>query len=99
MLHPNSAADRSTTSLAERSSAAAKPAPPADDPSAAVNLFGHIAVVISAVGGLIAEYNTGVISGAILFIKDDFSLSPPRQESVVSAVLVGTCSVAAPGVP
>jgi nitrate/nitrite transporter NarK len=35
-------------------------------------------------------YDIGVISGAILFIKKDFSLSPGLEEVVVSSVLLGS---------
>jgi len=44
---------------------------------------------IAALAGLLFGYDTGVISGAILFIKDQFQLSATAQESVVSAVLLG----------
>ena len=46
-------------------------------------------MAIASVGGLLFGYDTGVISGAILFIKSDFSLSATMEEIVVSAVLVG----------
>ncbi len=49
----------------------------------------YVAVGIAAVGGLLFGYDTGVISGAILFIKKEFSLSDTMQEIVVSSVLVG----------
>jgi MFS transporter, SP family, sugar:H+ symporter len=42
-----------------------------------------------ALGGLLFGYDTGVISGAILFIKDDFGLSPFMQGAVVAALLLG----------
>jgi SP family galactose:H+ symporter-like MFS transporter len=51
--------------------------------------FVRIAVGIAALGGLLFGYDTGVISGAILFIKKEFSLSTTLQETVVSAVLIG----------
>jgi MFS family permease len=54
-----------------------------------VKPFVYVAVGIAAVGGLLFGYDTGVISGAILFIKRQFSLSATREEIVVSAVLVG----------
>ncbi|MEO9230350.1 MAG: sugar porter family MFS transporter [Devosia sp.] len=54
-----------------------------------VTPFVYIAVGIAAVGGLLFGYDTGVISGAILFIKSQFSLSATMEEIVVSAVLVG----------
>lgn len=43
----------------------------------------------AALAGLLFGYDTGIISGAILFIKKDFSLSNFQIEMVVSAVLLG----------
>ena len=54
-----------------------------------VKPFVYVAVGIAAVGGLLFGYDTGVISGAILFIKQQFSLSATMEEIVVSSVLVG----------
>jgi sugar porter (SP) family MFS transporter len=54
-----------------------------------VKPFVYVAVGIAAIGGLLFGYDTGVISGAILFIKKQFSLSATMEEIVVSAVLVG----------
>lgn len=51
--------------------------------------FVKIAAAISALGGLLFGYDTGVISGAILFIKQDFLLSTIGQEFVVGAILFG----------
>jgi MFS family permease len=48
-----------------------------------------VAAGISALGGLLFGYDTGVISGAILFIQQDFHLSPFGIELVVSSVLWG----------
>lgn len=55
------------------------------------NSFGfvYIAAAISALGGMLFGYDTGVISGAILFIRKDFSLTPTQVEVVVSCVLIG----------
>jgi SP family galactose:H+ symporter-like MFS transporter len=58
-------------------------------PNIPVKGFVFYAVAIAALGGLLFGYDTGVISGAILFIKRQFSLSPTMEEIVVSAVLVG----------
>jgi MFS transporter, SP family, galactose:H+ symporter len=44
---------------------------------------------VAALGGLLFGYDTGVISGAILFIRDDFALSTRLQEWTISIVLVG----------
>ncbi len=57
--------------------------------NADVKIFVYIAVGVAALGGLLFGYDTGVISGAILFIKTQFSLSSAMEEIVVSAVLVG----------
>ena len=51
--------------------------------------FVYYAVAIAAPGGLLFGYDTGVISGAILFLKVQFHLSSTMEEIVVSAVLVG----------
>ncbi len=52
--------------------------------------FVYLATAISALGGMLFGYDIGVISGAILFIKKDFSLSPGMEEIVVSSVLLGS---------
>ncbi len=59
--------------------------------------FVYWAAAISAVGGMLFGYDTGVISGAILFIKQQFALSPGMEEVVVSVVLVGAVLGAAVG--
>jgi SP family galactose:H+ symporter-like MFS transporter len=51
--------------------------------------FVYIAAAISALGGMLFGYDTGVISGAILFIHQDFALSPALIELVVSSVVLG----------
>ena len=59
--------------------------------------FVYYAVAIAALGGLLFGYDTGVISGAILFITKQFSLSSTMKEVVVSAVLVGAVAGASLG--
>jgi sugar porter (SP) family MFS transporter len=67
------------------------------DAKAAAQQFVYLATAISALGGMLFGYDIGVISGAILFIKKDFSLSAGMQEIVVSSVLLGSLVGAAVG--
>lgn len=48
-----------------------------------------IIAIISGISGMLFGYDTGVISGAILFIKQEFALGSFMQELVISAVLIG----------
>ena len=57
----------------------------------------YLAAFFAALGGLLFGYDTGVISGALLFIKKQFGLSVFRQELVVSVVLVGAALAALGG--
>jgi hypothetical protein len=41
----------------------------------------YLVAAVSALGGMLFGYDIGVISGAILFIKTNFSLSPGLEES------------------
>ena len=43
--------------------------------------------VISTLGGLLFGYDTGVISGALLYMKDDLELTTTQEALVVSALL------------
>jgi SP family galactose:H+ symporter-like MFS transporter len=47
------------------------------------------ATAFAALGGLLFGYDTGVISGALIFIRTKFGLSTFQQELVVSVVLIG----------
>ncbi|MCK9614237.1 MAG: MFS transporter, partial [Candidatus Omnitrophica bacterium] len=49
----------------------------------------YIIAFIAALAGLLFGYDTGVISGAILYLKDQFNLTSLVVERVVSAVLLG----------
>ncbi len=59
--------------------------------------FVYVVAAISSLAGLLFGYDTGVISGAILFIKSQFNLSSTMEEVVVSSVLVGAVIGAAVG--
>ena len=45
--------------------------------------------IIAAIGGLLFGYDTGVISGALLYIKEDLHAGSFEQEAIVAAVLLG----------
>lgn len=49
----------------------------------------YLLTCIAALGGLLFGYNTGVISGALLFIQHDFNLSILQQEVLVSSIVIG----------
>jgi SP family galactose:H+ symporter-like MFS transporter len=51
--------------------------------------FVYIAALFAALGGLLFGYDTGVISGALIFIKREFGLTTTAEEVVVSGVLLG----------
>jgi sugar porter (SP) family MFS transporter len=57
--------------------------------SCEINRLVYVAVGVAALGGLLFGYDTGVISGAIIFVKSQFSLSAIMEEIVVSSVLGG----------
>lgn len=50
-------------------------------------LYIYVVTVLSAVGGFLFGYDTGVVSGAMILIKTQFSLSPTWQEIIVSATI------------
>src|SRR5216117_623521 len=51
--------------------------------------FVYVAASFAALGGLLFGYDTGVISGALIFIKREFGLTTAAEEIVVSGVLLG----------
>ena len=51
--------------------------------------FVYVAAAIAALAGLLFGYDTGVISGAILFIRPQFHLDPVQEGLVMSGVLFG----------
>jgi len=54
--------------------------------------FIYIAAIFAALGGLLFGYDTGVISGAELFLKNDFTLTTFALEVIVSGVLAGAAA-------
>jgi len=59
--------------------------------------FVYLAALITSVGSLLFGYDTGVISGAILFVKAQFQLNSYLEGIVVSSVLIGALLGAASG--
>jgi MFS transporter, SP family, galactose:H+ symporter len=49
----------------------------------------YFIAAVASLGGLLFGYDTGVISGALLFLKQSFGLNATTQEIAVSSVLVG----------
>ncbi len=49
----------------------------------------YFIAAVAATGGFLFGYDTGVISGALLFLKQSFALNATTQEIAVSAVLAG----------
>ena len=78
-------------------SSTASPAPVLTGVKPHMSGFVVVVSIIAAIGGLLFGYDTGVISGAILFIKQAFQLTPTAEGVTVSAVLVGAVIGAALG--
>jgi sugar porter (SP) family MFS transporter len=57
--------------------------------SAGNRRFVYIVASIAALGGLLFGFDTGVISGALLFIRQDFHLNAFTEGFIVSALLLG----------
>ncbi len=53
------------------------------------NRFVFRLAVIAAIGGFLFGYDTGVISGALLFLKTDLHAGTGAQQMIVASVLVG----------
>lgn len=58
-------------------------------PQGGHNRYVYVAAAVCALGGMLFGYDTGIISGALLFIREDLGLSAFLQSAVVSSVLVG----------
>lgn len=57
------------------------------EPGASSGRFLTKLTVIATLGGLLFGYDTGVISGALLYMKDDLHLSSFAEATVVSSLL------------
>jgi sugar porter (SP) family MFS transporter len=58
--------------------------------------YALLIAIAAAVGGLLFGYDTAVISGAILFVRESFRLTPFQTEVAVASVLAG-CAMGAGG--
>ena len=58
-------------------------------------MYFYLIAAVAALGGLLFGYDTGVISGALLFIRQVMSLSPTMQGVVVAIALAGAAIGAA----
>ncbi|RWS29072.1 proton myo-inositol cotransporter-like protein [Leptotrombidium deliense] len=50
--------------------------------------FVYIATLLTAIGGFLFGYDTGIVSGAMVFIKDEFQLNNLWQELIVSVTVL-----------
>ncbi len=58
-------------------------------PHSSRSLSVYFIAAVASIGGLLFGYDTGVISGALLFLRQSFGLNATTQEIAVSAVLAG----------
>ncbi len=64
------------------------------EPQSEVSSFVAMVAIIAAIGGGLFGYDTGVISGAILYIRKDFPIEAATEGLIVSAVTVGALAAA-----
>lgn len=63
-----------------------------EEPPAKTTFYVILLTFLCALGSFLFGYDTGVVSGAMLYIKDEFHLSPLLHELVIS-VTVGAAAV------
>ena len=57
--------------------------------------FVYLPAMVAALGGLLFGFDTAVINGAIVFIKQQFALSDSQTEIAASSLLLGCVSAPA----
>ena len=65
------------------------------DKEGGVRCFVYVLVAISAIGGFLFGYDTGVVSGAMIKVRVWFSLDSTMQEAIVSATIAAAALAAA----
>ena len=53
------------------------------------NTYLYCLTALSCIGGFLFGYDTGVISGALVLISDEFNITPVQQELVVGITIAG----------
>lgn len=51
-------------------------------------LYVYLVAAISAIGGFLFGYDTGIVSGAMIYVRDQFDLNDIWQEAIVSITLL-----------
>ena len=59
-----------------------------DEKKRPTNGFIYLVTFFSAIGGFLFGYDTGIVSGAMVFIRDEFGLDHWWQEFIVSATIL-----------
>lgn len=54
-----------------------------------VPVYSRLVAAVAALGGVLFGYDTGVMSGALLYIGNDFHLTPATEGAITSMLLVG----------
>ncbi|MGI4832660.1 MAG: sugar porter family MFS transporter [Janthinobacterium lividum] len=67
----------------------------AGPPAAASPGYVYLVAAVAALGGLLFGFDTAIINGALLFLKQDFHLSDSQTELAASAILFGAVAGAA----